>query len=146
MAAPKGNKYATKTKGVSRNAKPPEEIKVLADSLVKWSYEDEDACHLAQWTTQWNKTRQWLYSLAENHPELKEALNTARENLATRYALFGLKGKWQAHLVSLKMGQYDKEYRQYQREEKAADKAQQEKEKQDLLVKVTKHVIEETKS
>ncbi len=154
MAAPKGNqnakgknlgnKYAAGNTGGKANRKPPEQIKEIAYRLIEWSQE-KGACHLAQFTTQWNKSRVWLYKLADNHPELEEALDTAKENLSWRYSKNGLDGTWNAAVVLKKVGHYDKELDRYFDEKEEKKRARHEKETQQVIVKAINFANEANK-
>ena len=82
MAAAKGNNYALKRKKNPQHT--PEQIKEICDRLLKWAYE-EDGVFFASFTYEnYKKCESWLYNLADHHPEIKQALASARELLAAK--------------------------------------------------------------
>lgn len=72
----------TGTKYKERYSK--EEIKDICDDLIDWAANSSEI-HLASFTyTRFRKNRAYLYNLGRTHPELKEALDQAKEILGMK--------------------------------------------------------------
>jgi len=94
------------------NLKSQEEVEAIADALIKWAQED-DACHLAEFTVRYRKPKAWLYDLRKSHQCISESLDLAKEILASRYVRRGLFNEWNSSLVSKWSGIYDKELKSH---------------------------------
>ena len=88
-----------------------EKAQEIADDLIKWVGRP-DSFHLAGFTTQekYRKTRTWLYSLAEYHKVVRDALTTAREILAEKY-VSGLMTNRYSHFGEKYLPIYDIDYK-----------------------------------
>ncbi len=135
MGAPKGNQNAKGNKGGVVNRKPPQDVFEIADALIKWS-ESPDACHWVQFTRKWRKTRTWIHGLAKNHKEIADAREIARGNILRNYIENGLYRRWCFPLVNRYIGYFDPDLKEYEIEMKRREKEINDKEKEELIVKV----------
>ena len=87
---------------------PPEKVEDIANALLEWA-EKPDSLHLAGFSTQYRKTRTWLYSLAKNHESINDALIIAREAIAQRMFTNGTQGTYNYGMVQKYVGYFDKE-------------------------------------
>lgn len=134
MSAPKGNKYAEGNPGRITQTISPETIKEVTQALRVWSQEPE-TCHLNSFSSKFGKCQTWIYKLADNHPKIKEALEFARGNIAAKMFKNALTNKWNSSFVMKYIGYYDRKLFEYEKEKKAAERANKEKETQNLIVK-----------
>lgn len=82
MAAHKGNNYPLKRKVNPQHTK--EQIQKIIDNLYKWAY-DSDGVFLTSFTWEYyKKTDNWLYQLADHHPEIKDAIVGAKALLSSK--------------------------------------------------------------
>lgn len=80
MAAAKGNNYNLKRKKNPQHTK--ENIQKIIDDLLEWAANGE-GIYLATYLYQtYKKDKAWLHSLAQNHPEVNDAIAKAKMLIA----------------------------------------------------------------
>lgn len=87
------------------------EIDYLCSSIIEWS-KQKDSFHLAGFSTQFNRTRTWLYSVAEDYPQFSDALNVARANLANKYCFGMMTNELNSSFGEKYFPIFDKEYKE----------------------------------
>lgn len=108
MAAHKGNKYACKY--------TEKQMKKLCDELRTWAY-SSNAIHLTTFAYEkLKRTKPYLYMLAEHYPEMKEALEDARQILAQKIVNSCYNSNDKESVVNASFGEkylpiYDEEYK-----------------------------------
>lgn len=84
MAAHKGNNYSALRK--KNPTYTDEQIQEIIDKLLKWAHSGE-GIWLESWIYEnYKKSSAWLNNLGDHHPEVKVALDTAKELIGGKVA------------------------------------------------------------
>jgi hypothetical protein len=80
MAAAKGNNYTLLRKVNPQHTK--EEIEKIIEDLLEWAANGEGVYLATYLYETYKKDKNWLHSLADGHPELKDAIDKAKQLIA----------------------------------------------------------------
>lgn len=119
MGAPKGNQNAIGNKGGRPHTISDEQISIEAEELIKWAKLPDSivlGVHYASRGYGYDDAWEWEHE--RKHLEFRKAKNYAKAAVGGRREAGGLTGAYDAGLVKSTMGNYDREHREFLKEQK----------------------------